>query len=916
MMLNAGTKLGPYEIIAALGAGGMGEVYRARDTRLGRDVAIKVLPEHLSADPEIRARFEREAKTVSSLNHPHICVLFDVGRVPGEAGSRDTDFLVMELVEGDTLAERLRRGPLSAAELLRFGTQIADALDRAHRAGVIHRDLKPGNIMITRSGAKLMDFGLARVTGLAAPGSGSGATVAALTRSPTVAQPLTTEGTILGTFQYMPPEQLEGREADARGDIWALGCVLYEMATGRRAFEGRSQASLIAAILERQPPALSEAPSGSAVATGGMPQGLDRLIRNCLAKDPEDRVQTAHDVKLQLQGIAEGAGLSGTSVASAQSPALAAAAARARRGGTTLAWALAALALIAGGTAVAWLYPLATAPRPSYRFRLSAIAGTTDQFWPRVSPDGRCVLVEAGDSAGTQRAYVRPMDEITAVPIAGSEGLSRAYWSPDSREIAFVANDKIMRVPIGGGSPVIVAEASSGSDLSWSSKGYILRDARFTDSLSYVPAGGGELKPATRIDRTRHEVGTGWPCFLPDGEHFLFIGNLEGAGVSTGDIRLGKIGSLDSKWFGQSDGRVEYAPGDWVLFVRGTSLLAQKLDVGAGKLTGQPITITDRLRMGSSAGHFSISRTGVLAMSIQSGEDAGTVQVAGRSGITNATPLVTGLLANPRPSPEGHRLLYLRSGRSLGNSGEVYVFDLDRATNTRLTFTGDLARAPQWSPDGRRFAYVVKSPNGVGTVHIASADGLGGQDSIVAPPGPAPALFQWTEAGSRLVLHSGQGVPITVPTEGTNRTFTPLTDSTSVMIQPQVSPDGRWLTGVIGSFPNLQIFVQSLSGTPGRWQISSGIGGIEPQWTKGGKELVYEGWDGRMMAVDIDTKTGFHAGTPHVLFALPTRSFAVDMPSWGCDAAGEKFYLFVSPRQLNGGDIEVVSGFRQLVTRK
>jgi Tol biopolymer transport system component len=851
--------------------------------------------------------------------------LFDVGRAPGEAGSGEIDYLVMELVEGDTLAERLKRGPLSPAELLRLGAQIADALDRAHRAGVIHRDLKPGNIMITRSGAKLMDFGLARVTGLAAAAGGaSGVTVAALSRSPTVAQPLTTEGTLLGTFQYMPPEQLEGREADARGDIWALGCVLYEMATGRRAFEGRSQASLIAAILERQPPPLGEAAPGTPVsgalssggAAGSMPHGLDRLIRNCLAKDPEDRVQTAHDVKLQLQGIAEGAGISGTSVMSAQAPALAGARGRAGRGGARLAWSVAALAIAVAVAAVGWLYPRATAPSPSYRFRLSAIAGTTDQFWPRVSPDGRYVLVEAADSGGTQRAYVRPMNEITAVPIAGTEALSRAYWSPDSREIAFVANDKIMRVPIGGGSPVIVAEASSGSDLSWSSKGYILRDGRFTDSLSYVPAGGGELKPATRIDRTHHEVGTGWPCFLPDGEHFLFIGNLEGAGVSTGDIRLGKIGSLDSKWLGQSDGRVEYAPGDWVLFVRGTTLLAQKLDVGAGKLTGQPITLTDRLRIGSSAGHFSVSQNGVLAMSIQSGEDAGTVQVAGRSGITNATPLVTGLLANPRPSPDGHRLLYLRSGRSLGNSGEVYVFDLDRSTNTRLTFTGDLARAPQWSPDGRRFAYLVKSPNGVGTVHIASADGLGGQDSIVAPPGPAPALFQWSGTGSRLVLHSGLGVPITVPTEGTNRTFTPLTDSTLVMIQPRVSPDGRWLTGVIGNFPNLQIFVQSLSGSPGRWQISSGIGGIEPQWTKGGKELVYEGWDGRMMAVDIDTRSGFHAGTPHVLFALPTRSFGVDMPSWGCDVAGEKFYVFVSPRQLNGGDIEVVSGFRQLVTRK
>src|SRR5690242_4123088 len=296
MPLQPGTRLGPYEIAAPLGAGGMGEVYRARDTRLGRDVAIKVLPQHLSEQPEIRSRFEREAKTVSSLNHPNICTLFDVGR------EGDTDYLVMELVDGETLAQRLARGAMPPAELLRLGVQIADALDRAHRAGVIHRDLKPANVMITRTGAKLMDFGLSRASA-ATGGSGLSRTLSGLTQSPTIAQPLTTEGTLLGTFQYMAPEQLEGREADARSDLWALGCVLYEMATGRRAFTGRSQASLIAAILERDPPALADVAAPMAAA----PPGLEWLIRHCLAKDPDERLQTAHDVKLQLQRIADGA---------------------------------------------------------------------------------------------------------------------------------------------------------------------------------------------------------------------------------------------------------------------------------------------------------------------------------------------------------------------------------------------------------------------------------------------------------------------------------------------------------------------------------------------------------------------------------------------------------------------------------
>ena len=290
MTLPAGTKLGPYEIVAPLGAGGMGEVYRAKDTRLGREVAIKVLPQHLSSNPEIRARFEREAKTVSSLNHPHICTLYDVGR------EGDTDYLVMELIEGETLAARLTKGALPLADVLKFGGQVADALDRAHRAGVMHRDLKPGNVMLTKSGAKLMDFGLARASGLG--------TTSELTSSPTIAGPLTAEGTILGTFQYMAPEQLEGQESDSRADLWALGCVLYEMATGRRAFDGKSQASLIAAVMHTQPAPVSQVSSMS-------PPALDSLVAACLAKDPADRIQSAHDVKLQLSWIAAGGSQTG-----------------------------------------------------------------------------------------------------------------------------------------------------------------------------------------------------------------------------------------------------------------------------------------------------------------------------------------------------------------------------------------------------------------------------------------------------------------------------------------------------------------------------------------------------------------------------------------------------------------------------
>ena len=908
MPLTPGTRLGPYEVSTPLGAGGMGEVYRARDTRLGRDVAIKVLPVHLSDNPEIRARFEREAKTISSLNHPNICMLFDVGR------EGDIDFIVMELIEGGTLAERVLRGPLPAAELLRYATQIADALDRAHRAGVVHRDLKPGNVMLTKSGAKLMDFGLSRVSAVGGAAAGS-LTMAAISQSPTVAHALTAEGSLLGTFQYMAPEQLEGKEADVRSDIWAFGCVLYEMATGRRAFEGRSQASLIAAILEREPAPVGEAPSGASGAStiGGPPAGIDRLIRNCLAKDPEERIQTAHDIRLHLQGIAEGAGLSSTSVMQSQ-VAAAVAASHARGGNTKLAWGVAALAVVLGAGAITWSAMRPSAPAAAVRFRLTPIPGTSQMIWPRVSPDGKYLLVTGVDTASVTRAYVRPMDQIEMHAVPGTEGVTRCYWSPDGKELVFVHDQKLQRVTIAGGSPVTVC-AASGSDVSWGSKGQILMDGRFTDSLLAVPAGGGELRPAARIDKAGGEIGSAWPCFLPDGEHFLFIGNVQ-AGTNN-NIRLGKLGSLDSKLLGKTDGRVEYAPGGWVLFVRGTSLLAQKLDLGAGKLTGEPITLVDQLRIGGAQGHFSVSNNDILAFS-RAGDEAPLPMLAtDRAGVSTGPVITTGTVGSPQPSPDGRKIIFLRSRVPNRTGGDIYVRDLDRGTETRLTFSDERATTPVWSPDGQRFAYVLRNPNGHTVVRIDAADGLGVPDSIPIPAGIATSLTSWSADGTRLFAYDIAGRSYALPTQGSARTPQNLIDTTLAVMQGVVSPDGRWLAGTVGTSPNFQIIVLSLTGVPGRWQVSS-VPGVGPRWSKNGHELVYESWDNsRVMAVDIDTNAGFHAGTPHELFPLPTKSFNHEVRSWNCDASGAHFYVVAQPPHTsNVGIVELVTQFHALVSRK
>ncbi len=573
MSLAPGTRLGPYEIVAPLGAGGMGEVFRARDTRLGREVAVKILAASLSSNPEVRARFEREARTVSSLNHPHICTLHDVGR------EADTDYLVMELVDGETLAARLDRGALSTAEVLRIGSQIADALDRAHRAGVVHRDLKPANVMLTKAGAKLMDFGLARAGEMGLVGGSrsaqtSEAARAAMTQSPTMSRPLTAEGTIIGTFQYMAPEQLEGGEADARSDIWALGCVLYEMATGRRAFQGKSQASLISAIMSSEPTPVSQVSPMS-------PPALDRLVGACLAKDPEARIQTAHDAKLQLGWIADGSSASGI-------PAMSVSRGRRRE---SLAWGaaavLGALAMVLaalslrGGSNERMMRATLSLP-PDLALRITG----DDSGPPALSPDGRTLAFAAMGQGSGQRLWLRSLDELTARPLPGTEGGSYPFWSPDGRSLGFFADGQLRRVDLAGGAVLALCPSDNGRGGTWSRDGVIVFAPDWISPLSRVPASGGEPTPVTTLDSTRESTHR-WPLFLPDGKHFLYLAAKHDA-----------PGTSATLWFASLDGRVRkrlmsspsnaaFASG-WLLFVRDSSLLAQRFDPAHGRLLGAP----------------------------------------------------------------------------------------------------------------------------------------------------------------------------------------------------------------------------------------------------------------------------------------------------------------------------------------
>jgi Tol biopolymer transport system component len=874
-MLAAGTTLGPYQIIAPIGAGGMGEVYRAHDSRLGRDVAIKVLSPHLAAAPEVRARFEREARTISQLSHPHICTLHDIGHKDG------IDYLVMELVEGETLAHRLERGPLPVAEVLTLGTQIADALDRAHRAGVVHRDLKPGNVMLTKSGAKLMDFGLARAAGLAAaPG--------VLTESPTVSRPLTAEGTIVGTFQYMAPEQLEGKEADARSDLWALGCVLYEMATGRRAFEGKSQASLIAAIIEREPTPPSQL-------MPLLPPALDRVVQQCLTKDRDERIQTAHDVKLQLQWIAEAGSQAGVPTPVAAR----------RRSRERLAW-IVALAAGVAAIALGGVLLLRHVPEPAgARFSIGPEAGALNIRWPRLSPDGRLLAYLASDSARVTRIWIRPVGAFAATPLPGTENAGRPFWSPDSRSLAFVSGDRQMkRIAVGGGPAQLVGELTRGADGCWGARGVILFDGALTDSIRQIPADGGEVTPATRIDRARGELYHAWPTFLPDGKRFLFLAGR--SGIQASMLKLGRLGSLESKEIGPIPSRVEYSPSGHLLYVQDGTLMARPFDAATARFTGGPFPVAEGALAVGDLAHISVSNTGAIAYGVGAGGDQAVLTFVDRNGRTLSQLGAPAAYGNPVLSPDGTRAAYELPDPSR-LSADIWVRDLRRGIAARVTFDG--AVWPTWSPDGKRLAYSTTG-GGAYAVLARASDGTGSVDTLYRSNVPAGPTC-WSADGKSLFLgryDSYYQLWVMPPIPGAKATCVQQTRFND--FNAQLSPDGRWLAYSTNETGRMEVFVQAYPGPGGKWRISTAGGGA-PRWRADGRELFYRGPEGALMAVPIRAEgMGLDAGTPVILFqrrspgAFPFRS------SYDASPDGQRFLVnALMDDRGGGGAINVVIGW-------
>ncbi len=875
MALQQGAKLGPYEVVEAIGAGGMGEVYRAVDTRLDRTVAIKVLPEHLAASPELRQRLEREAKAVSSLTHPNVCALYDLGH------HEDMDFLVMEYIDGPTLAERLTKGPLPQDELLRLATQITDALDKAHRSGIVHRDLKPGNIMLTRDGAKLLDFGLAKAD--SSLGGGDDLTV-----SPTVSQPLTTAGTILGTYQYMAPEQLEGKEVDARTDIFALGAVLYEMATGRRAFDGASQASLIGSIMHEQPqPASSLQPMIS--------PALDRVIQTCLAKDPEDRSQTAHDVKLQLQWIAEGGSVAGV-------PAPVAARRKSRE---RLAWAAFGLAAVAATVfAVAWALRAPETPAQT-RFEVSTPDDLSFVSQPRISPNGRMIAYFATDPSGTTRIWIRAMDSLETTPLNGTESNAdtRPIWSPDSRHIAFFADAKLKRISVDGGPAQTICDAN-GADGTWSSQGDILFDGD-GNSIQMVPAGGGVPKPMLSPDTETGVASVAWPEFLPGGEKFLFLQTtMEGET----HLMLGRIDSEESTEIMLVDSRVQYVEPGYLLYIRDETLVAQPFDAGSGEFAGDPRPIADHVGA-ASTGHtpFTASQQGTLVY-LTAGGGQQRLLWRDRSGRELGTIGEPARYGTFRISPDGDRVAFDIIDTQSENR-DLWMHDLERGVSSRFTFHDRADISPTWSPDGSRVAF--SSPRGASRdIFVKNASGAGDAEEFLTDQYPLHPC-DWSSDNRYMAymrLHPETGwdiwaVALNGPGEPFSVAETPFIDG-----RPAFSPSGEWIAYQSDESGRPEIYVQQFPEARGKWQVST-AGGTEPVWSGDGSEIFYLDATQNLVSVKVTTGETFKAGLPEVLFEARLVP-VVQRNRYAVTADGERFLLLTPLESQTNPPMTVVQNWQ------
>jgi eukaryotic-like serine/threonine-protein kinase len=857
MALSLGTKLGPYEIAAPLGAGGMGEVYRARDTRLDRTVAIKILPAQFTSDPVSRQRFEREAKVISGLNHPHICVLHDIGQQDG------VDYIVMECLEGETLAKRLEKGPLPLEQVLKVGREIAEALDKAHRHGVVHRDLKPGNVMLTAAGAKLLDFGLAKP---AAPM----VTLATMTAMAPQQLPVTERGTIVGTFQYMSPEQVEGKDLDGRSDIFSLGAVLYEMATGKRAFQGKTQLSVASAILEKEPMPVSAVNSTSPVA-------LDRAIRKCISKEPDARWQSAGDLGSELQWIGEG----GSQSEGPGRPGL--------RSWSRAGWLTAAgLLLVLGGVTAAWW----SASRPGGQAMHFASPFQAVANFVALSKDGQtAAVVSYAEQKNKYMIWKYKLGERNATVVEGTEDASNPFWSPDGKWIGFFAQGKLKKVDAQGTSVLVLADAPNGRGGAWNQDGVILFTPDVFTGVHQISAAGGTATEITKLDPTRAESSHRWPTFLPDGRHYLYLAANFSGDFDKNAIFLGSLESTEKKSVLSASSNAVYAEPGYLVYLRDSdkALVAQRFDTRTYAVSGDPLVVQNGVRYLSQIDLALFDVAGKRALVAQTGTGAVTSQLAwfDRNGKPAGVLGKPGSYANPSLAPDGRRVAFDQTnpnGRMFG----IWIHDLKADAVFRLTLDPSLNQMPVWSPDGKWVIY-TSNRNRFNRLYRKSADGSGAEEQFVDLGATQEVCWDWSQDGKYLLVRKdSEMLGMTVA----DKQAKPYLKVKGAVRNGQFSPDGKWVAYASNESGIWEVYVSPFPDANSKWQVSRG-GGEEPRWRSDGKELFYLSGDKKLMAAEVKTGSSFEARDPVLLFQTRSRQriSSQDMFSYSVSRDGNRFLI-------------------------
>src|SRR5262245_24887589 len=901
MPLTAGAHLGPYEILAALGAGGMGEVYRARDTKLDRDVAIKVLPELFVSDPERVARFQREATTLAALNHPHIGGIYGLEEADGVRA------LVLELVDGPTLADRIAQGPIPLDEALPIARQIAEALEAAHEQGIIHRDLKPANIKLRPDGTvKVLDFGLAKAL---EPMSAASPMV---TASPTITTPamMTGIGMILGTAAYMSPEQARGRATDKRSDVWAFGCVLYEMLTGRRVFDGEETTAMIAAVVKIEPD-WNAFPSD-------VPTHIRKIVQRCLAKDRKARIP---DLSVARFMFDETTAAAATDAAST----------RPRPTRVLRLW-QAATALLLLTTIAGPVTSLLRARSPAVtRFIVSPPEGTTFFAAGRratgaaISPDGLKLAFTARDASGKALLWVRSLDSVTAQPLIGTDDASFPFWSPDSRFIGYSAPGKLMKIAASGGPPQTLCAFSTttivGRGGAWNRDGVIVFNNGPGQPLFRVSSAGGQPSPVGNLANGQNALG--FPSFLPDGDHVLYHATASTPTVS--GLHVMSLDTGESKRLLEADTSGIYASqGGYLLFVRQGTLLAQTFDPKTLAFLNEPFPIAEHVESGAVAGlvTFSVSENGMLSYGIGSGEAADVQMVwLDRQGKQSETVGPPGNYRGIDLSPDGTRVA---AHRHDGNGGDIWITELSRGTTSRFTFDAQDSSSPVWAPDARRIDH-GSFRNGKGGLYQKLSNGTGPEEKLLESD-VATLPVSWSPDGQSIVYSVLDPKASTdqwmLPLSG-DRKPVPLLHMSFQESHGQVSPNGKWLAYYSNETGRTEVYVQSFPQGTGKWQVSTN-GGVFPRWRRDGRELFYmsQALHGKMMAVDVKSSgSAFEATAPKELFdpVYLNLSHAGPYHTYAVSPDGQRFLIPRSPstdQQTTAPIVVVLNWMEELKQRE